>query len=208
MPRWHEISTWAPKDLRCLVLTFPGGSRLSTRLDYLARGMRPYPSSLQKEKRGRLVAGLKQSEGHGGRGWTMKEAVSECGMSMSTLTRCYREITGKWVGCDWPTRFGPLGLNLKGLHSNQATLIARATCGREAAEWRAPPPGSDSSSRTRSNAEQSARVALAHAHRQQFREALQEVQDACELEAKYHPKLLWQPLCDALARMIEHAEAD
>lgn len=41
-----------------------------------------------------------------------------------------------WSGCDWPTEFGSKKLNLCGLTSQQALLVANATRGDEAECWR------------------------------------------------------------------------
>jgi hypothetical protein len=42
----------------------------------------------------------------------------------------------QWSGCDWETEFGPRGLNLRGTRSRQALLVAKATRGDEAQQWK------------------------------------------------------------------------
>lgn len=40
-----------------------------------------------------------------------------------------------WTGCDWPTEFGPLRLNLCEIRSRQARTAASATRGPESQQW-------------------------------------------------------------------------
>ena len=40
-----------------------------------------------------------------------------------------------WHGCDWPTRFGPRRLDLKGVKSRSAEMMSRATRGQESQDW-------------------------------------------------------------------------
>jgi hypothetical protein len=41
-----------------------------------------------------------------------------------------------WTGCDWPTEFGPMKLDLNGIRSRQALTVASATRGAESEQWR------------------------------------------------------------------------
>lgn len=46
---------------------------------------------------------------------------------MSTINdvwAAYEDAQGCWTGCNWPTRYGSLGLDLDGVSSNQAHLAA------------------------------------------------------------------------------------
>jgi hypothetical protein len=61
---------------------------------------------------------------------------------LAEIEEAYEEATGAWTGCDWPTHFGPEGLNLDGMTSLQAQAIAedasdagRAEAWRKAARW-------------------------------------------------------------------------
>jgi len=56
-------------------------------------------------------------------------------MQAKEIERAYRQASGKWIGCDWPTEFGKTGLDLNGLKASQVLLLARATSGSERADW-------------------------------------------------------------------------
>ena len=58
-------------------------------------------------------------------------------MTRDEILQAFLRGRNRWAGCDWPTRFGAAGLDLCALTSAQALLMARATAGAEAAEWRA-----------------------------------------------------------------------
>src|SRR5262245_26548095 len=54
-----------------------------------------------------------------------------------SINRVFRQQAGKWTGCAWRTCFGKSELDLNGMNSAQARIMARATSGPEAADWRA-----------------------------------------------------------------------
>ena len=58
-------------------------------------------------------------------------------MSREEIRQAFLRGRNRWAGCDWPTRFGPSGLDLCALTAAQALLMARAMAGAEAAERRA-----------------------------------------------------------------------
>lgn len=45
--------------------------------------------------------------------------------TISEVWVTYERARGRWSGCDWPTRFGSLGLDLKGVSSLQARAATR-----------------------------------------------------------------------------------
>ncbi len=45
------------------------------------------------------------------------------------IQRIYQEAVGTWVGCDWPTMFGPAGLDLKGVWAAEAETLAIEAAG-------------------------------------------------------------------------------
>src|ERR1043166_4436913 len=51
---------------------------------------------------------------------------------LESVERAFARAAGEWTGCDWPTSFGNKGLDLNGMTSYQAILLARATAGVEA----------------------------------------------------------------------------
>jgi hypothetical protein len=122
--------------------------------------------------------------------------------ALAAIMRSYRQAAGAWRGCDWPIRFGLLGLNLEGLESAQAALMAGATSGDEAAEWRRASTWLARVEQDAARSERDARAAVELASRDCLCEAFERAQDACLIEARYHDHLVWQGLRDALAACI------
>ena len=59
--------------------------------------------------------------------------------TMSNVRAAYQEASGRWTGCNWPTHYGSLGLDLDGTTADQALKSARrwrgiATNGRTRGE--------------------------------------------------------------------------
>jgi hypothetical protein len=52
------------------------------------------------------------------------------------LRRALQVAQSAWIGCDWDTDFGPGHINLRGLSSRHAWLLASATRGSESENWR------------------------------------------------------------------------
>lgn len=44
--------------------------------------------------------------------------------TINDIWSAYDEAAGRWTGCNWPTHFGSIGLNLDGVSSSQAGEIA------------------------------------------------------------------------------------
>jgi hypothetical protein len=114
--------------------------------------------------------------------------------------RAFLQASGKWGGCDWPVQFGKLGLNLRGLESRHADLMARATSGEESTEWRRAAKWLARIEQDARQAEDYARAAVELTDKQ-LDEAVRSAEQACYLEAKYHDHLVWQPLRDLLDRL-------
>jgi CheY-like chemotaxis protein len=107
---------------------------------------------------------------------------------------------GRWVGCDWPTRFGQLGLNLSGLKASHARLLAQATAGREAADWMAAARWLEQVEADARHAAELAETAADLALFGQLEQALGSAGAACAIEAQYRQhEPVWQPLCDVIA---------
>jgi hypothetical protein len=47
----------------------------------------------------------------------------------------YVKATGTWTGCDWPTVFGPVGLNLMGVEVAEAETLALDSAGTPEGKW-------------------------------------------------------------------------
>jgi hypothetical protein len=110
----------------------------------------------------------------------------------------YLQAVGKWAGCDWPVQLGSRTGNLQGLTATQAQLLARATAGQEAAQWRAACSWLGYLEEQAEEAEAEAAAAVALARGGQWREALGRAERAVAIEAAYHQQLVWQPLREAI----------
>ncbi len=121
-------------------------------------------------------------------------------MRTEEIRPLFLKTIGKWTGCDWPTRFGKSALNLEGLKPPQAILMAKATAGVEAADWKAAAAWLVKVERDAREAEDEAGRALDLATLGQWSESLEHARKACAIESRYHSDLIWQPLCDALEK--------
>jgi hypothetical protein len=118
-------------------------------------------------------------------------------MPVEAVREAYLRAAEGWRGCDWPTQFGETGLDLNGLKATQAHLMARATAGSEAADWRAAVHWLSQVEQEAKEAAEEARTAVALATSGQLKEAHDHARRACAIESKYHRHLVWQALLDA-----------
>lgn len=123
------------------------------------------------------------------------------------VARAYDGARGAWTGCDWPTSFGDTGLDLNGMTSQQALLMARATAGLEAADWREAVHWLRLVEVDAEAAEAEARWAIDAAGAGDLAAAVRSAQAACDLEARYHPRPVWaelKELLEAAGRVSRH----
>ena len=125
--------------------------------------------------------------------------------TLQLLDRAYDRAHGRWTGCDWPTSFGETGLDLNGLTSHQALLMARATAGTEAADWREAVQWLRLVEADAEAAEEAAARALTAARREDIGAARWSVRGACELESRYHPRPVWASLQEILEALPQNA---
>ena len=118
--------------------------------------------------------------------------------TLEALDRAFDRARGTWTGCDWPTSFGDTGLDLNGMTSHQALLMARATAGLEAADWREAVQWLRLVESDAEAAEEAARWAVESAARGDLAAARRDARTACDLEARYHPQPVWTDLREAL----------
>jgi hypothetical protein len=128
-------------------------------------------------------------------------------METSEITAAFLQALGRWSGCHWATRFGRRQLNLQGLKSSQAALMARSTAGPEAAEWRAAAKWLEQVERDAKEAEKQAGLAATLVVLGQFGQAWEHAQRASALESQYDGSHAWQPLSDAIRAALKHSEA-
>ncbi len=129
----------------------------------------------------------------------MNHVLSTSPVVAEKIERAFRQAAGTWRGCDWPTRFGNWNFNLDGLKASQALLLARATSGQEQAEWLAATAWLTVIENEAREAEKEAVLAMSRVRFGQLAEALEAMEHACDLEAKYHKNLVWEPLRQAIA---------
>lgn len=115
------------------------------------------------------------------------------------VRRIHAVSTGKWWGCNWPTAFGPMNLDLENVRARQARLLAEATSGKESECWRAAARYLSQVEYDAAVAEQLASEAVHYAALGQLSESLKLIEDVVNLEAKYRTCETWKPLRDALA---------
>lgn len=106
----------------------------------------------------------------------------------------FHRARGKWAGCDWPTAFGETGLELNGLTSGQAGLMARATSGTEASDWRAAVMWLRLIEADADAASAAAGRAVECAARGDLSAALRHAKAAEEIESRYHASPVWRGL--------------
>ena len=170
-------------------------------LSLLRRAEMPAPSESFRRRRiiarespvGTASARIKQ----GGEDTTPDQSVVT-EMSLNGITTAYQHGRGRWSRCDWPTSFGRSGLDLNGLESSQALLLARATAGRESADWRAAAQWLREIEEAAEQAELEAHLATAG----RLCDALRHAQRAVELSAAYPRGRTWEPLRAAIARSL------
>ena len=105
-----------------------------------------------------------------------------------------------WQGCDWPTSFGPKGLDLGGIRSRQAKLAEKATRGEETACWAEAVVWLGEVEADASRAAGFASQALAEAENDRWVDASELLQKAESLEAKYGQLDGYQQVREAFQR--------
>src|SRR5579859_1206579 len=99
-------------------------------------------------------------------------------MDASDIVAAFQQSRGKWNHCQWPTQFGAGKLNLQGLKSSQALLMARSTAGQERADWKAATCWLEQVERDAREAEKEAELAADLAKIGQLQPALEHAQRA------------------------------
>jgi hypothetical protein len=123
-------------------------------------------------------------------------------MNRDEILRAFLQGCGQWTGCNWPTHFGTTGLDLCQIMSGQARLMARATSGSEAADWRAAAHWLAEVEATALRAEDEAHRAAQLAADGHFADAELHAQTALDLEGRYRSPVVWLSLRDAIAGLL------
>jgi hypothetical protein len=135
----------------------------------------------------------------------MRGLSSENGTLVQMIKSLYHRTAGKWAGCDWPTCFGQNGLKLQDLKVSEASLLAGATAGKEAAEWREAARWLTVVEQDAKEAQDEAKAAVDMAELGDWNRALEHIRCACAIEARYHGQLVWRPLHDAVEAVCSRA---
>ena len=119
------------------------------------------------------------------------------------IQRAFHLAQSKWKGCDWPTQFGEGSMDLCGMKSAQARLMARATSGKEAVEWQAAAEWLAQIEWDAEAAEREAETAVELAHTGELGAAQELARQACRLEKKYRDNTVWQGLYDTIQDAVD-----
>lgn len=133
----------------------------------------------------------------------MTESTStQAALVLEPVLQAFRQASGRWKGCDWPTALGQRGLNVEGLRAAQVLILARATSGREGDDcWDAALWLSRVEEEAR-EAENNAALALSLVGSGNLVAARECARRACAIEARYHRELVWQALYQAIEAAI------
>lgn len=159
----------------------PWDGNLRRKEDELTKGRRSMPTSADD------------------RVWLNKWQTS---LPLDEVQQAYRQGTRRWSGCDWPTALGRLGLDLNGLESTHATLMARATSGGESTAWRTAARWLKEVEDAARQAEIEAKQAVHLATSGQLPDALGHAQRAVDLAGGYQRSSVWEPLRAAIAELL------
>jgi hypothetical protein len=111
------------------------------------------------------------------------DRVSAHQSGMDNIRRVYAEATGRWKGCDWPTRFGQSKLDLNGYSAEMARAkVATATTESEIEDWGKAASWLADIEREAQEAETAAAQAVAAAERAQWYKALGHAERAWAVE--------------------------
>lgn len=115
-------------------------------------------------------------------------------MPTREINAAYETAKDQWQTCDWPTEFGPLKLNLNGLRSVHLERLGHATSGQESRAWRMAATWVREIEATAARAQQLSMQARDAFLEQNPSEAIRLIEQACELERRWHPEPVWQSL--------------
>lgn len=128
-------------------------------------------------------------------------------MSYADIHRAYESGRGQWRGCQWSIIYGPQQLNLKGMNSRQARILANATAGLESKVWQEAASWLESVERDAQTAEAEAHRAVKLAAAGQLADAEKHAQRACQLEHSYRHTSVWTKLNQAIEQTIRESQS-
>lgn len=114
------------------------------------------------------------------------------------VDKIFQEIERHWTGCDWDTNFGSRQLNLNGLASKRTQLLCNATSGEESRTWAEATAWLRQLESDAVEARSFAKYAVEFCRNHKYGAALKAIETTCEIEARNHADLIWQPLRQAI----------
>lgn len=139
----------------------------------------------------------------------IESTPDSCRSNMEELGRVYKEATGTWRGCDWPTVFGQARLDLQGFTAAEARARAGKTvCPEERKAWKDAAFWLEEIERRAEQAEVQASLAMAAANAGQWQEAAVHAQRAWALEFSTgrfmrHAPTTWRRLYEVIDASTE-----
>ncbi|MGQ0635989.1 MAG: hypothetical protein ACT4QC_15365 [Planctomycetaceae bacterium] len=127
-------------------------------------------------------------------------------MDTSEIITAFVQGVGRWKGCCWPTEFGDRKLNLDGLKSSHAELMAGATSGSERASWRGAATWLQRVEEDAGEAEKRAELAAKLAVLGDLDRARAYAEEACVLESRYTADQTWRPLLIAITKVLDSVD--
>jgi len=125
---------------------------------------------------------------------------------LGEIARAYDEAIGTWTGCDWPTQFGRMGLDLNGCTAATAAARAGETAGLAAEDWAGAAKWLRDVESYAGGAEAQAAMAFQAVRAGQWREALEHAERAWALEfATGRP--IWHSYPPAWQRVFQAVQA-
>ncbi len=104
----------------------------------------------------------------------------------------------QWLGCDWQTAFGARRLDLNGMRSDQTRILSDATSGDESKAWEEATAWLEQVDQDALGAQAAASLAVTHFENQHFAKAIEQIDLAVALEAKYRKPVTWTVLRELL----------
>jgi hypothetical protein len=124
---------------------------------------------------------------------------------LGAIAGAYEEALGRWMGCDWPTKFGASGLDLNGWTAAKAAVVAdERVSAKQKEDWRAAAAFLTRIERQAAQAEAHATLALVAAQSGEWPDAVKHSRRAYALEFASgrplgrHGPLTWGPFYNAI----------
>lgn len=119
-------------------------------------------------------------------------------MAEERIIKAFESAKDQWQTCDWHTEFGPLKLDLSGLRSFQLERLGHATSGQESRAWQMAATWVREVEMTAAQAQEFATMARDAFLQKNMDEAMRCINQACDLERRWHRQPIWELLRKAI----------